>query len=121
MQKLVRALHLLDYVLAASMLVYGAFTRSPVLVALGVCSLVLARLNLAQRISSKLQGYLHRKRGPVSSPLPEVADSPVELPADVPPQDYGTVKLTVGALQVGSSPHGVLRTAEHLNHAQPRA
>ncbi len=116
MQKLIRSLHLVDYLVGAGTVAYGIYDHSWLIGSLGLSGLVLARMNLADKLSKRLEGYLRRKQTvSVVAPLEESA---VQVAPPTTMNDYGMTRLNNGELSVGSSRHSVLKAAQHLNHAQ---
>jgi hypothetical protein len=122
MKKLIRSLQALDYVVGAAVVGYGIYSHSWLTAALGVGGLGLARLNLAERVSSKLRTYLRRKQELRTHAVDPDFEAPLATPMTEPSMtpSYDSQRFLLGTITVGSSRHSVLKTADSLNHASDK-
>lgn len=110
----------MDYTAGAATFGYGVFTAQPLFIGSGVAGLVLAHLNLSDRISASLRQYFGRKTHRVVAP-----SAPLEVLEDVqgslarpPVAYYGGSRLQVGPELFSQSRHSWLKSGKHLNHTQ---
>lgn len=110
-----KGLRTLDYAVAAATVVYGVYAQDPLLGSLGFVGLVLAKLNLSERISGRISRFLTRKR---SAPVEVAEEAEASPPVQVISVDYGAAsRLHVNGKVTYSSRHSRLAVAKHLNHA----
>lgn len=118
--KIARALRALDYAVGVATLGYGVYTAQPLFIGGGIAGLVLAYLNLSDRISERLRRYFGRKTPQVAPPPPslEVADNLLERAAAPQIANYGSNRLQVGQELFSQSRHSLFKSGSHLNHTQ---
>lgn len=115
MEQLIRTFRWLDYGVGFAALGYGIYAGSLLFVLTGILGLLIARLNMAERISTRLKTHFLRKRQPPAKVSHEAEPAaPWSSPVT---SDYGRPRLTISTTVSFSSPHSLLRSPEHFNHA----
>jgi hypothetical protein len=116
--KIARALRVLDYVVGGATVGYGLVTARPLFVGFGVAGLVLAHLNLSERMAQGLRKYFGRKSERYATPPGQELDAgPAPCEPPTPSTSYAAMRLQVGSSLTSASRHSVLNAATHLNHA----
>jgi hypothetical protein len=115
LKTILKAAHVLDYVVAIGTIGYGVYERNPLYIGLGVAGIALARANIADLMSARLRKYLMRKVPPTFAPLAE--DSPTVIAALVQvTRSYGNSGLTAGVLNATPSRHNLLGNKADGSH-----
>jgi hypothetical protein len=121
MEKYIKHLQIVDYLVAAGSLGYGLATHSALWIAGGALGMGLAKFNVAKKLSAVVQAKF-KKRQPVAvTPLLEdestIAASPIVEQA-VTTSSYRRALLTNGERVTSTSRHSLLKGPQALNHAE---
>jgi hypothetical protein len=122
-EKFLKSLHTLDYGVAGVTVAYGLFTQSLLVIALGIVGFGLAKVNIADKLSSRIKRMFQRKNAPT---IIELSDNTSEVNLyDLPgageafefPRTYARQGLRIGAMTASPSRHNRLVDVAAFNHA----